>query len=305
LVGKNMRDIKDVGLGMKSNKLLIIFFVLCVGFLVDCTMVSGTYVGADAASMSDVRGKLLGSRVIPINNKLLFCHDPAISSDSDPYYYRVGPSDAISIAVWNHPELTLTGNSQATSDVSLTNSVQKSSSTLGVASGALVEGDGAIFFPLLGRVKVVDMTTDQIREKLTSRLMEYVRHPQVSVQVTAFNSRTFNVMGEVSQPGVRVLTNKPVSIMDALNYAGGDSPNTADVGHVYVFRGGINDVKVYWLDARSPSALILAQHFRIAANDIVYVPPVGLTTWDRVINQILPTVQTVWFMHSMTMHWNN
>ena len=53
------------------------------------------------------------------------------------------------------------------------------------------------------------------------------------------------------------------------------------------------------MNAKSPQDLVLAQNFRLAANDIIYVPPVGIVSWNRVMSMILPTVQTVWMTDRM------
>ena len=46
--------------------------------------------------------------------------------------------------------------------------------------------------------------------------------------------------------------------------------------------------------------MLLANGFQLKPQDVVYVATAGLVSWDRVINQILPTVQTVYFSKVMT-----
>lgn len=281
---------------MKTLK--IVFLGVCLFCVTNCTLVPGTYVGA--ASSSTAYSRLSGAPIIPIDTKLIVSGDPAISRTNAPYNYLVGQSDVLNIVVWNHPELTAPTSSQSLSDFSILNNPQKSA--LIPASqepGTVVDGEGNIFFPFVGKMHVVGLSTDQIQAQLTEKLTRYIRNPQVSVRIGVFNSQTFNVMGEVAQPGVRALTNKPVTILDGLNFAGGISGTTADARHIYVFRGDLNNVRVYWLNAKSPSALLLSQHFRLAANDIIYVPPVGLASWNRVVSQVLPTIQTVWQLNDM------
>lgn len=285
-------------------KLILIILLGCVSLsLTGCTLVSGSYVGASSASTAALHGKLLGAKLVPINSNLVYSGDPAISRNSDIYQYRIGPSDVLNIVVWNHPELNEpTADQSLANFASLTGAQRAPFTSPAQQAGIVVDGDGYIFFPFAGRFKVDGLTVDETRQEITNKLTEYIRKPQVSVRVGVFNSKTINIMGEVNGPGVRPLTDKPINILDALNYAGGISPGSADAHHIYVFRGDLNNVRVYWLDATSPPALLMAQHFRLVANDIVYVPPVWLTSWNRIVSQILPTIETVWYTHDLTQH---
>jgi polysaccharide export outer membrane protein len=132
------------------------------------------------------------------------------------------------------------------------------------------------------------------------KLSKYIRHPKVSVQVAAFNSQRAHVLGEVMQPGLRPLTDRPLTILDAISLCGGINVTTADVSHIYVIRSvDLQNISVYRLNSQSPQNLLVAEHFRLANNDVIYVPPAGIVSWNRVINQILPSLQTVWYTHAL------
>ena len=51
---------------------------------------------------------------------------------------------------------------------------------------------------------------------------------------------------------------------------------------------------MYRLDASSAEAMLLATHFQLEPRDVVYIAPTGLTNWNRVVSQILPTIQGIW-----------
>jgi polysaccharide biosynthesis/export protein len=51
---------------------------------------------------------------------------------------------------------------------------------------------------------------------------------------------------------------------------------------------------VFHLDAKSADALLLAAQFQLEPLDVVYVTPYKLTSWNRVVTQILPTIQGIW-----------
>jgi polysaccharide biosynthesis/export protein len=69
---------------------------------------------------------------------------------------------------------------------------------------------------------------------------------------------------------------------------------------VYVIRGNLTHPTIYWLDAKTPDALLLAEHFNLQSGDVLYVSSAVATRWNRVLNQLLPALQTVWYVRSIT-----
>jgi polysaccharide export outer membrane protein len=110
--------------------------------------------------------------------------------------------------------------------------------------------------------------------------------------------RTVNkvyVLGEVKRPSSRLMVKGRMNLAEAIGDAEGFDPLTSNPGAVFVVRGPYERTKVYHLDAVSPDALILASRFSLEPQDIVFVAATNLTTWNRVIAQILPTIQALWF----------
>ena len=86
---------------------------------------------------------------------------------------------------------------------------------------------------------------------------------------------------------------------DALTDAGGFAQATADASGVFVVRKApVNSGKianVYQLNARNATALVLADQFKLQPRDIVYVTAAPIARWNRLIAQILPTAQAIYF----------
>ena len=102
------------------------------------------------------------------------------------------------------------------------------------------------------------------------------------------------VMGEVTRPLAQPLRNGRLTLNEALGEAGGLNPTSADPRQIYVVRsGGQEPAKVFHLDAQSPMAYALAEGFELRSHDVVYVDPVPLVRWNRVISLILPSAQAV------------
>jgi polysaccharide export outer membrane protein len=110
--------------------------------------------------------------------------------------YRVGGYDVLSIAVYEEKDLS--------------------------RDAARVSGDGYISFPLVGRIKVDDLTTSQIEKLISLKLAEeqYLLDAHVSVMVTGYNSKCFLVLGAVKNPGSYSLQGRE-RVLDAISRAGG------------------------------------------------------------------------------------
>ncbi len=216
----------------------------------------------------------------------------------DKYYY-VAPQDVLSITVWDHPEFTSVG-SNAASDMSntLASSANVGLNPPNAPSGFLINADGAIYFPLLGYVDVNNKTADQIRSQMIALLAKYIRNPIVDVRISAYRSQRIYIMGEVIKTGLLNLTDIPMNLTDALNLAGGINQDTANPEQIYVIRGNMQKPTIYWLKAGSADALIMGEKFHLENNDIVFVSTADVARWNRAINQIMPTIQTVFYTQS-------
>ena len=280
-----------------------------------------------------------------------------------PQPYLIGPSDILLATVWDHPEITLPLGQYRTDN----------------ASGMVVDDDGFVYFPFIGRLRVQGLTIMEARNRLAAELARVLQKPQVDLKVLAFRAQKVFVGGEVKTPGVYPVTDVPFTLAEAVNRSGGFLP-TADDGHlvlvrgdkswvldfqtlmtqgnrigkiyledgdslhvpsnleapvymlgevtragtlpmthgtlslakalsdsggmlgtsadarsIYVIRQGqaAEGVDVYHLDARNPTALILADRFELNPRDIIYVDAGTLVRFSRVMSLILPTVTAV------------
>jgi len=160
--------------------------------------------------------------------------------------YRLGPGDEISVRIKGQPAY----------------SIEK----------AKVSPTGTIYHELVGEVSVVGLTMSQVTELLTNDLSEYLKNPQVSVQLVEAASAKVSVFGEVHHPGIVVMS-RPMRLLDAISEAGGFS-DTGKQSSVEVLRQYPNgnrvpmriDVKKYLEGKGSPESNIQLQ-----AGDLVVV----------------------------------
>jgi polysaccharide export outer membrane protein len=103
------------------------------------------------------------------------------------------------------------------------------------------------------------------------------------------------MLGELMKPGTLPMIHGNLSLAKALSDAGGIQGMSADARSIYVIRqgGSARDIDVYHLDARNPTAMVLADHFPLNPRDIVYVDAGTLVRFSRVMNMLVPSIDAV------------
>ena len=135
--------------------------------------------------------------------------------------YRIGAGDVISIFLFDHPELAIPSGTD-TPD-----------------TGFLVQNDGSLTFPFIGSVKAEGRTVEQLRAEMAQRLVKFFPDPQVDVRIVGFNSQRVVVGGEVVHPETLTVRTTPLTLLEAVNAAGGLT-DKADAHAITVRRSGVN-----------------------------------------------------------------
>jgi len=149
--------------------------------------------------------------------------------------YRLGVGDVISIIVWDHPELVLPSQTYAIGSGTVT----RVPGSVSPPQGFVITASGTVQFPYAGIVKLEGLTIDEAQALITEKLAKYINDPQVTVRVQAFRSQRVYVDGKVKEPGVFPLTDVPLSIVEAINHAGGVLPD-GDPSQIILTRQGIS-----------------------------------------------------------------
>jgi len=133
-------------------------------------------------------------------------------------------------------------------------------------AGYMVEDDGTIHFPQLGKIKVVGLKRKQLIDLLSEKLAEFVTDPIVTIQFLNFK---ITVLGEVGHPGTINIPDGKVTIIDAIGLAG-DLPLTARRDNIMVLREQNGQREFGRINMLSKNAFS-SPYFVLQQNDVVYV----------------------------------
>lgn len=125
---------------------------------------------------------------------------PALGAQRGNFTYRIDAGDRVSITVYQEPDLSV--------------------------AGARVKADGTIAVPLLGDLRVAGLTSQELQDRVTARLLDgYLKKPNVSVTIDSY--RLYYIKGEVARPGGYSFVDG-LTVAKAVALAGGFTPRASE-----------------------------------------------------------------------------
>ena len=136
--------------------------------------------------------------------------------------------------------------------------------------GYLVDQNGDIDFPILGRLHVEGLTRMQVTELIKQKLMneDLIKDPIVTVQFLNFK---VSVMGEVARPGTFDISGDRITLLEALSMAG-DLTIYGERKNILLIRDNNGKKEFHRFDLTATD-LLESPYFYLQQNDIVYVEP--------------------------------
>lgn len=159
--------------------------------------------------------------------------------------------------------------------------------------GYLVDSNGDIDFPILGKIHVEGMTRNQLVNYLTEEIGKDIKEPIVYV---SFRNYKITVLGEVKNPGTYTFDSEKVNILQALGYAG-DLNLTAKRQDILLLREVDGVLTHQRIDLREKD-ILQSPYFYLQQNDIIYVQPSATrvataTTAVSIWSVILSSITTI------------
>ncbi len=186
---------------------------------------------------------------------------------SDPVNYTLGPNDVIAIEVRRHPEFS---------------------------GEYAINSEGKIQYKFVGDILTSGYTKKDLKNKLTEILSDYLVSPEVDVQIIAYLSKVFYVVGDVNRPGKFYMKGDTLTIREALIQSGLPTHAAAmrrsrlitpnDTG-----KNNYIDVNVYSLLYKGD----LKQNFVMKPGEVLYVPATVMAKIIRVVAPITDAVGQV------------
>jgi len=175
---------------------------------------------------------------------------------------KIQPNDILSIII----------SSSSTELSTMYNLNQDQNQNSSFFPGYLVNLEGKITLPILGKITVKDLTMAQLEELLVKILIEGKHLSEPIVTARLMNAK-FTVLGEVSKPGTYTYSEQNISVLQALGYAG-DLTINGKRENVLLIREE-NNAKTYITIDMTSKQWFGSPYYYIKPNDVIYVNPNG------------------------------
>ncbi len=219
------------------------------------------------------------------------------------------PQIDVRVAGFRGQKVQVTGEVVAPTTVPITDVPMRVQDALALAKGFTPESDFSRVTLSRGG-KTYDLDLQALYERGDTSQNWLLQDGDV-VNVPDRSRNKVFVIGEVRAPQSRVMVRGRMTLAEALTDTTGVSsgmsavmsngsvvnwldPTAANPAKIYVIRGSYDAPQIYHLDASSPDAILLAAQFPLQPRDVVYVSTYELSRFNRVVMQILPTIQGIW-----------
>ena len=188
------------------------------------------------------------------------------------YDARIMPKDILTITVNTvNPEASAPFNLIVSTALNTANGGQNIGTNRALQT-YLVDNQGYIDFPVLGRLEVLGLTKSMCEKMIHDRIMPYLNAAENPVVTVRMSNYKISVLGEVAKPGMFTVSNEKINILEALAQAG-DLTIYGVRDKVKLIRENAQGRKEIHTVNLNDANLISSPYYYLQQNDIVYVEP--------------------------------
>ncbi len=201
--------------------------------------------------------------------------------------YRLAPNDILGFSVFTNDGFKLidltTGIGGGTPGTGTMGAATNNSATTAIQFK--VDTDGQVKLPIIGKVKITDLTIREAEKLLEEKYTVYYNKPFVMLNV--LNRRVMVFPGTGGSGTVVTLENENTTLIEALALAGGIT-ETGKSNVIKLIRGDTRNPQVHLIDLSTVEGMTQS-NMLLQANDIIYVEPVKRVS-QNVLAEIAPIV---------------
>ena len=132
----------------------------------------------------------------------------------------------------------------------------------------LVDSEGYIDFPVLGRLLIGGKTKEQVSDEMHALIAKDIKDAVINIRLMNYK---VTVMGEVNRPGVHKINSERITLPEALSLSG-DLTKYGKRDNILITRETTNGITTQRVDLTSTD-FMQSDYFYLKQNDIVYVEP--------------------------------
>lgn len=146
---------------------------------------------------------------------------------------------------------------------------QGSVASISTPGGYLVDTEGYIDFPVLGRIQIGGMSIPDAKIKIQKLVAQQLVDPVVMVRFMNFR---ITVIGEVSHPATYTIPDQKINLLEAIGLAG-DLTTYGKRDNILIIRE-VNGKREFGRINLKDKAVFNSPYFYLAQNDVIYVEPI-------------------------------
>lgn len=206
------------------------------------------------------------------HKQLLYLNDAnqeAISTITNQMEMRVQPEDLLSITVSSYNvDASKPFNGEGGNMSTMAQALQGQQNVAEMLTGYFVDQEGFLDFPSIGKVFVNQKTLSEVKELLLEKLKVFLKDAVVNVR---FINLKISVLGEVQKPGILRLTNKRLTIFEAIGMAG-DLTSYSNRTNILLIREKNGKRTTTRLNLQA-STIFQSPYYYLQQNDVLIVEP--------------------------------